>query len=398
MRNYIEFFYDEDDYLTAQIHSNGRIRTITNPERLDKLISICEKRGYKIKGEKIIRRSADRITKDYNNHIKRIKRLQILGEITENMRISLKNPALGKTITAILLAGTISATGIGLIKSTEKHEEAPSKEYYATYVEPQIEEGAKVISENAIYLENEDIDFLINELEQSENQNTEINEMFQEDAFHFSYENRVNNGAYQNAMRYEDLFEKYANMYGLDKNLLIAVASQESSGDHYSNLEGGPAIGIMQVEKAPNIGQTIEVYNFELGHKESIEITEEKLKDLEQNIKIGAMLLRHSIVYNNYNISIGVQNYNMGFGNMGKILETCSEKESTTIDELKDSPTNNTWLQYRTICEAGDTEYLEHVFSYIPEGEPIKIKDTENNTYTLQIQNDYINTLEKTNI
>lgn len=394
MKNYIEFFYDENDYLTAKIHKNGKVKTITDGVRLDKLITLCKKRGYTITGEKTIRRSsAEKITKDYDNYVKRIKRLEILGEITSNMRLSFKSKAIGRTITAFALAGTITMTGISLVNQIQK--EKPSnteREYYATHISRDDEQNSE-----AIYLNDNDLTLILDEIDKEQNTKQELESMFQEDAFHFSYENRVNNEAYQNTIRYEDLFEKYANMYGVDKNLLIAIASQESAGDHYNHLDGGPAIGIMQIEKGPNIGSTVEVYNFELGRKEKIEITEEKLKDLEQNIKIGAALVRYNIVYNDYNISIGVQNYNMGFGNMGQVLSACSESENTTIEDLKNNQTNNSWLDYRNAVSAGDSQYLEHVFSYIPTDSAIKVKDTFGNEYSLKLSNDYINETEKTN-
>ena len=410
MNNYIQFYYDEDGYLTALIHKEGKSKVIRNQDRLNKLMDICERYGRSITGEITVRRSAEKITQKYDNYVKRIARLRILGEITENMKLSFKNVALNRKIAAIALAGTIAATGLSLTSgsaetettkvdraSYETHMEMDDdlrvqpieREFHGTSINP----GATIVS---IDDNDEEIDLIIEEEQTAEDQN-EINQMLAADAFHFTYENRVGNESYQNAMRYEDLFERYANMYGVDKNLLIAIASQESAGDHVSHLEGGPAVGIMQIEKAPNLNTTIEVYNFELGHKEKIEITLDKLQDLEQNIKIGAALLRYNIVYSNYNIPIGLQTYNMGFGNMGKVIDACAEGKNIDNDELRNSQTNNAWLEYRNVVSSGDPQYLEHVFSYIPEGTSITIKDTEGNTYTVQLQNDYQATQEKTN-
>lgn len=395
MKNYIEFYMDTDGFLSACIHKDGKVKRITDFDKLDKLINICKKHGIEVKGERLIKRAAPKITKEYDNYIKRIKRLRILGNIKDNMKLSFKNIGLGKKIAAMALAGTITVTSVALIdkQDVKAQDEGLQKEYYGTYIDEDNENNNQTI---IIDDGDNEINVIMDEYT-SPDQATQLDQMFQEEAFHFSYENRVNNECYQNAMRYEDLFEKYANMYGVDKNLLIAIASQESSGDHYNHLEGGPAIGIMQIEKSANLNQTIEVYNFELGRKESVEITLDKLQDIEQNIKIGTMLLRYSIVYSDYNIPIGIQNYNFGFGNMGKVLQACSTNENISEDNLRNSQTNNSWLEYRNIVSAGDPQYIEHIFSYIPNNSKITIKDTEGNNYSVLIQNDFVNENEKTN-
>lgn len=395
MKNYIEFYMDTDGFLSACIHKDGKVKRITDFDRLDKLINICKKHGIEVKGERLIKRAAPKITKEYDGYIKRIKRLRILGNIKDNMKLSFKNIGLGKKIAAMALAGTITVTSVALIdkQDVKAQDEGLQKEYYGTYIDEANENNNQTI---IIDDGDNEINVIMDEYT-SPDQATQLDQMFQEEAFHFSYENRVNNECYQNAMRYEDLFEKYANMYGVDKNLLIAIASQESSGDHYNHLEGGPAIGIMQIEKSANLNQTIEVYNFDLGRKESVEITLDKLQDIEQNIKIGAMLLRYSIVYSDYNIPIGIQNYNFGFGNMGKVLQACSINENVSEDSLRNSQTNNSWLEYRNAVSAGDPQYIEHIFSYIPNNSKITIKDTEGNNYSVLIQNDFVNENEKTN-
>lgn len=395
MKNYIEFYMDTDGFLSACIHKDGKVKRITDFDKLDKLINICKKHGIEVKGERLIKRAAPKITKEYDGYIKRIKRLRILGNIKDNMKLSFKNIGLGKKIAAMALAGTITVTSVALIdkQDVKAQDEGLQKEYYGTYIDEDSENNNQTI---IIDDGDNEINVIMDEYT-SPDQATQLDQMFQEEAFHFSYENRVNNECYQNAMRYEDLFEKYANMYGVDKNLLIAIASQESSGDHYNHLEGGPAIGIMQIEKSANLNQTIEVYNFDLGRKESVEITLDKLQDIEQNIKIGAMLLRYSIVYSDYNIPIGIQNYNFGFGNMGKVLQACSINENVSEDSLRNSQTNNSWLEYRNTVSAGDPQYIEHIFSYIPNNSKITIKDTEGNNYSVLIQNDFVNENEKTN-
>ena len=208
------------------------------------------------------------------------------------------------------------------------------------------------------------------------------------DAYHFSYSDRTNEDSYSNAKRYEDLFVKYGNMYGVDPTLLIAMAAQESSGDHYGHLSGGAAMGIMQIEKSVWLGHSVSTYNFETGETDKISITQDKLEDLETNIKIGTIILRNNLEQNNYNIPLSLQSYNFGPGNMSKVISNCSESTGITRSDLRSNTTNPAWLNYRTTISAGDSQYIEHVFSYVPSGSVLTMKDRDGNSIQTQVIND----------
>ena len=178
-------------------------------------------------------------------------------------------------------------------------------------------------------------------------------------------------------------------MFGIDPNLLMAIAAQESSGDHYGNLEKGCAAGIMQIEKAVHIGHTVSAYNFETGKVETISVTSDKLQDLETNIKIGTMIARTSIEDSNYNIPLGLQTYNFGPGSISNVLNTCCSQENVDKKEVKNDPTNNIWLNYRAFLHTGDAKYVEHVFSFLDNNAEITVLDRDGNKRTVKLSNDY---------
>ncbi len=380
MSNYIEFFYDNEDRFIAQIHKNGRVRTITNRKNLEKLIEICYQNGYDVQGEGYIDSRVLTIARQYEEYINtRKSKLKVFGNITNNMKMKMKSKANGHRILAILLSISMVAGGYGLTEALSKNnniqEQAPT--YHSVKMKDKEYESAKEAEEDLV-----------------ETVQEEINNMVQEQSsFHFSYQDRSNSTNMDKVRKYQDIFEKYANIYGVDPNLLMAIAAQESGGDHYNNLDNGPACGIMQIEKSVHIGEIVTAYNFETGEYDTFEITEENIKDIDTNIRIGAMILRDCIRSSHHNIFIALQTYNFGYGNMNKVLRAYEEAESISKDQAMDNRTNNGWLKYRNVVDVGDDEYLEHVLSYMGTNE-ITIKDSNGNPLTVSFTNDYLN--EKT--
>lgn len=403
MSNYINFYFNEDDKFQAEIHSNGKVRIVKNEKNLLKLLEISKDYGYKVNKEGTIRKKASNISKQYDKYIKRKKRLQILGKITEKMFLSKKNPTIGKTVVIATLLTTLALSGSNM-RDSEAHD-SNIVETSTSITQTINDEELKDYNYNIDFTERESSTSKIKELQDSkeetqnnenietninENKKSELETMLNAEAFHFSYEDRSNKECVTKAKRYEDVFEKYAQQYGLDKNLLIALASQESSGEHYSNLEKGPAAGIMQIEKAIHIGTTISAYNFNTNEVETVKITKEKLNDIEGNIQIGSMIFRNYLEANKYNIPLTLQTYNFGPGNMSKVLSTCSSLENVEESSLRNNPTNNKWLNYRAFLNIGDSKYVEHVFSFLNKDSTINVKNRNNENISIKITNDYV--------
>lgn len=393
MRNYIEFYFDNENRFVAEIHKQGKVRVIKNDMNLHQLIAIAKKYGCEVNGECRIYSRVFAISHEYEEYYKR-KRIiiNILGKITPNMKLSKKDKTIGKIVIATTLAAVIMITGFASMKRKDAIASSTASSYSDSAPEDEMEDEIILDFET---INNGENDAIVEEFEpdpepEPETEKAaEIQGMMSEEAFHYSYRNRQNEENMDNARRYEDLFQKYGAMYGIDAKLLMAIAAQESGGDHYNNLDNGPAEGIMQIEKSAHIGNTISAYNFETGEVDTIYITRESLQDVETNIRDGAIILRTSIENSNYNIPLGIQTYNLGPGNISRSLSMCCDLENVNKNDIVNNPTNNIWLNYRAFLNTGDDLYVEHVFSFLDNDTTITVLDREGNPITIRIINDY---------
>lgn len=167
---------------------------------------------------------------------------------------------------------------------------------------------------------------------------------------------------------YGDLITKYANMYGIDPKVAIAVFTHER-GYHSDVMDPGGAIGLCQVQLDVWNDKDVKAFNFETNSWETYHIKEENIKNLEQNIKAGVMILQESLRQVSYMILQGVQNYNYGLGN----LNVAFRQSGLNANELNEQ-NNKEWMQYRDLIKVGDPLYIEHVFQYIPSDSDLHFK------------------------
>ena len=187
---------------------------------------------------------------------------------------------------------------------------------------------------------------------------------------------------------YSDAIEKYANMYGIDPKLALAIGTHER-GLHSSAVDEGGAIGLFQIQVRGSWnwdGKTITAYNFDTNEYETVTITEEKVSDVFENIKVGCMMLQNLLTKYNYNIALAVTAYNYGDNYLEKVLQKCSECTGFTIEQLCDL-NNLEWLSYRDIISSGDPLYLENVCKYIPNETVLKFKIPGKENLTIKYEN-----------
>ena len=303
MNNYIKFYIEENRPI-VKIRKNGKSRIIQNKNNISKLLDICSKYGYKIDDECIITDNVLLISHDYEDYIQKKKRskIQIVGEIKPNMKLQKKDITLKKIIISTTLATVILGSSIGVIKniSNKKSENISTNTQYETQEETTTEDNnieladgqmmrfdstTNDIEEKNSYelQEGEDIvgkietnsgtiniigDESENKTYEEINEKNELTNMLTPVEFHYDCPEPIDINAWDRVMQYDDIFESKCNDYGIDKGLLESRAAQETNGRHYENLESGPAIGIMQIERT-NLGsfsdgspKYVEAYNF----------------------------------------------------------------------------------------------------------------------------------------
>ena len=169
---------------------------------------------------------------------------------------------------------------------------------------------------------------------------------------------------------YYDLINKYANMYGVDPELCLAIACHERA-EHSTIIDGGGALGLFQIQVRGTFNwenKTVSAWNFETNSMDLYTIHSEEIAALENNIRAGVMIIRETLDRNHFDIARGVQEYNYGHTNLLKVLQFYwGTNYNGHGNDLS-------WLNYRYIIRGGDPEYLEHVFAYITPGTVLKFK------------------------
>lgn len=125
---------------------------------------------------------------------------------------------------------------------------------------------------------------------------------------------------YQHVMdNYSDIIGKYCDMYGLNTDLMIAIATQEK-GYHSSEIKNG-MVGLMQVNYSVHVGKTKKVFNVQKNCWESVKITDEMVRTLEGNIQAGCIIFQNEFYLFDENYLASMLAYNMGQGNFGDVLD-----------------------------------------------------------------------------
>ena len=189
---------------------------------------------------------------------------------------------------------------------------------------------------------------------------------------------------------YYDIIKKYSHKYGLDPDLVLGMATQER-GIHSNEIDSGGGIGLMQVQYSVWVNNSITYYelNDETGEyeKKTMTITDEKLRDLETNIQIGCLILQDCLISSHYNIPIAVQMYNMGIGEIYKMLDNYRATNGLSRNDILDNPKDTGWLGYRI------SRYLEAINKWVYDnnftvinvktGEAVSIEFTNENEVAL---------------
>lgn len=192
--------------------------------------------------------------------------------------------------------------------------------------------------------------------------------------------------AYITKAYYGGLIEKYAKQYGLDPALVLGIATQER-GVHSEKKDFGGATGLMQIQNSVWEEEYIAAYNYETQKTETMYVTKNKIQNINDNIRIGCMYLQNCMKYMDYNVTAAVQCYNMGYGNVMKVLDVYAKTTNKTVKDILKDITDTGWLEYRKIIDVGDQKYVEHVFSWMGSDLNIENRKTNNSSVKVNVVN-----------
>lgn len=224
---------------------------------------------------------------------------------------------------------------------------------------------------------------------------TPVEEVQEEKVNPFTLETEDLTGSekYQNAKEnYYDLIEKYANEYGLDPMVMLALATQER-GVHSETVDSGGGLGLFQIQIEGGWNwnnENVSAFNFRTNEEETVTITKEKASTLEYNIKYGCMLFQNALREQNYNVPRAIQCYNYGSAYMDQVISECCRDTGYSRSDISD-PTNLIWTNYRSVIKNGDDRYLENVLRYLPNDTQIEFKKPSGETITMTFENETFN-------
>lgn len=308
--------------------------------------------------------------KEEKNNITNIKvNPKAKAKLNKNKKKKINRRRSLAIIGTVLIASTILAVSLGLKDKTsidpEPISQATIEENIFDYEEPQL-----VINDNQT-----NSTYIIDYADRSET-----------------------NKALQARENYYDVIGKYATMYGLDPNFMLALATQES-GVHSSTVAAGGGLGLMQIQVSVWANNNITAYNFETNQKETVKVNPEQLKDLDYNVKIGCMIYANYLRNFSYNPIVALQAYNMGIGTLDTIISNYAEDIGLTRKEVL-AGDDLGWMDYRDNIRYGDSNYIENVLSWaspnsifeftktpseeFPDGEKVII-EVKNGVYTKSV-------------
>lgn len=224
---------------------------------------------------------------------------------------------------------------------------------------------------------------------------TTVEEVQEEKVNPFTLETEDLTGSekYQNAKEnYYNLIEKYANEYGLDPMVMLALATQER-GVHSETVDSGGGLGLFQIQIEGGWNwnnENVSAFNFRTNEEETVTITKEKASTLEYNIKYGCMLFQNALREQNYNVPRAIQCYNYGSTYMDQVISECCRDTGYSRSDISD-PTNLIWTNYRSVIKNGDDRYLENVLRYLPNDTQIEFKKPSGETITMTFENETFN-------
>lgn len=202
-----------------------------------------------------------------------------------------------------------------------------------------------------------------------------------------NYEDRSStNKAGLTKSNYGEIIKKYSKMYGLDSKLVTAIATQER-GVHSSTMDKGGATGLMQIQNSVWIGNTVTAYNFDTNSEETVSIDFSKIANVDTNIKIGCMVFQNMLKRMDYNILAAIQSYNMGNGNVNKILTDYSVRTNRSKQDILNDKTDCGWLNHRDLIKVGDQNYVENVLSWIGPDVDIHVTKPDGTVVNLNVNN-----------
>ena len=188
---------------------------------------------------------------------------------------------------------------------------------------------------------------------------------------------------------YKWLIDEYSRVYGLDSDLMLAIATQER-GVHSEYTDEGGATGLMQIQNGVWDGATLSAYNFDTASWDTVVVDTSSLGNLDYNVRIGSMIYQTYLRDMDYNSIAAIQAYNQGNGAVAGIISSYASDAGKTSSEVLDDPTDLGWLEYTNYVPFGDPNYVLNVLSWYRGDGVISCFDTDGNIHSVSLNGELV--------
>lgn len=183
---------------------------------------------------------------------------------------------------------------------------------------------------------------------------------------------------------YYSLVSKYAKTYGIDKDLMMAIGTQEK-GVHSTEIDPGGGVGLMQMQYQVWVNQDIKAYNFDTNSWESFHVTDSNIRALDTNIKIACMYFQNCLVSMDYNVPAALCAYNWGMTSTRNKLSEFSQDRGLSLNEVLEA-NDTSWINLFNVNGDTSLAYPKMVLSYYDSSKPIENEKIDENGNDIMVK------------
>ncbi len=183
---------------------------------------------------------------------------------------------------------------------------------------------------------------------------------------------------------YYNLVSKYAKTYGIDKDLMMAIGTQEK-GVHSTEIDPGGGVGLMQMQYQVWVNQDVKAYNFDTNSWESFHVTDSNIRALDTNIKIACMYFQNCLVNMDYNVPAALCAYNWGMTSTKNKLSEFSQDRGLSLNEVLEA-NDTSWINLFNVNGDASLAYPKMVLSYYDSSKPIENEKIDENGNDIMVE------------
>lgn len=364
----------------ARISKDGKVIRIVYPDRVIFIKDYKQVFERVDARKKVDKYNASRASK-YMNGGRKAKRVSKTGAITKGLMVLLIMVSVLSVSHKIKDFGDPFTPSANAAWMSDVSQENIEK--YLNEEQPDIEE--KDPGYDKLLMDTQMISLLdVEEAEKKEQTNGELLAQLVEEKdtiyqnFNIDFSDRTSaEKAVSAKNNYYSLVSKYAKTYGIDKDLMMAIGTQEK-GVHSTEIDPGGGVGLMQMQYQVWVNQDVKAYNFDTNSWESFHVTDSNIRELDTNIKIACMYFQNCLVNMDYNVPAALCAYNWGMTSTKNKLSEFSQDRGLSLNEVLEA-NDTSWINLFNVNGDASLAYPKMVLSYYDSSKPIENEKIDEN-------------------